>query len=463
MSILQLQWVMNIYTLVFSVFLITSGRIADIYGKRRLFYAGTILFVVSTLFAGLSTHIIMLILCRGLQSLGGSLIVTAGLALLSVLFSGDEHGKAVGIYMGVIGIGLTLGPFVGGVVTSLLSWRWVFFTIIPFIIVGLLICFKYLESSKKTKKNTSIDYKGFILLTIAVGSLVYAIIQGEQSGWMNIKTIGFFMASIITTPLLLYVEQRVDDPMLDLTIFKSKEVVQSMLICTGAGVVIGTLLFFNPLYLSIIHAMPAKHIGLILMAIPMMQVVISLLFNNIYHHFSIATLCVFAIACALLATLLQYVFSFNTSYFLIVISYLLSGVAWGFANATAPCAVKQGISQEKTAATLGAIYTTWNISSAVLLAVATVIFNAKEKITMKFYLSKQNVHLTQAQHAAIKSSLSDPAHAKELLSHFFGRASGKVFDFYRHSFLSGFHAMILAMSMILIALLVISIISSQEN
>ena len=463
-SVLQLQWVMNIYALIFSAFLIISGRLSDTYGRRNFFLGSSTLFAVSTLFAGFSQNLMTLVIFRALQSLAGTMIVTTSLALLQSLYDNPKaHTKAIGTYMAVVGIGLSLGPFIGGLVTSALSWRWVFFTIVPFIFIGLLLCLRYLKGVKQTNTNQRIDWLGSVFLATTLATLIYALTLAETTGWGAISTLSFFAISAITLVLLLFIEKKVSDPILNFSLLKNHSILLSMLICVSASVVIGALLFFNPLYLSISRQLSPRSVGAILTVIPLMQVLISLFFRKIYERWQLSTLAYFAIISALIASALQFTFHSNSSFVVLILSYLLCGITWGLANTSAPAVVKSAVPGHKTAATLGAIYVTWNISSAILLALASTVFNMRERISMNNLINNLHLMLTPTQHTQIKTLLSDPAKAQSTLDKLTSQTGTKLLPAYHQAFLSGFHAMILSMLIVLISVLLITYRVTKSN
>lgn len=461
--VLTLQWVINIFALIFSAFLITSGRIADIIGRKVVFYYGIPVFFIGSLLAGLSINISMLIISRGIQALGTVVIVTSSLSLLSNIFTKDEYHKAVGIYVAISGVGLTLGPFVGGIIINWFNWRGVFFVNLPFLILGFLFCIANLTKIKTQIQSSKIDWLGVVFLTLSIGSFIYALIYGAQYNWDSAQCIGFFALSMFSIIILLFIERFASDPILNLKIFQNKQVQLAILICISAGVIVGALLFFNPLYLSIIRGQTPTEIGLSLAMIPFMQVVISFLYKKLYLYIGFPTLCCIAIFSALSATIIQYGFTENSSYFLIALSYILAGITWGFANISAPFAIDEAYLRRHSGATIGTIYTAWNISSSVLLATATVIFNARETHVLNSNLVKLGLHLNNLQHNHIKSTLIDPEHTKSILEKISTLDATKIFPLYKQSFIAGFHSMIISMSTIIAILLTISLYSAYRK
>jgi MFS family permease len=161
-SFVVLQWVMNVFVLALSIFMVNMGRFGDAFGRRPMLYSGLALFGTASLFSGLSSGGITLIVFRVLQGLGLAVILPSSLALISNTFPENERGRAIGIWTSVTGIGLALGPVLGGVITSSLGWRWVFFVNIPVLFTATAVCLLSVrESVRETDK--SIDWYGFSL------------------------------------------------------------------------------------------------------------------------------------------------------------------------------------------------------------------------------------------------------------------------------------------------------------
>ena len=185
-NILQLQWVANIFTIILSMTMIAIGKFADLWGRKRVFYIGVVLFAIAAFGAGLSPTVEILIASRGLQALGASTIFIASAALLSDVFPEKERIKAISIYGGVTGFGLMIGPFLGGILIELFNWRWVFWINLPLIAAGLAACSFSLRAHIREKHSSRIDWLSLFLLICGLGFLMYGIIAGAQANWSSI-------------------------------------------------------------------------------------------------------------------------------------------------------------------------------------------------------------------------------------------------------------------------------------
>ncbi|MFZ0043104.1 MAG: MFS transporter, partial [Solirubrobacteraceae bacterium] len=185
----NLQWIVNGYTLIFGGFLLLGGRAADLLGRKRLFVAGVILFSAASLFNGLAQSSGMLIVGRGLQGLGGALVSPAALSIITTTFSDtDERTKALGVWSAIAAGGAAAGLLLGGVLTDLASWRWVFFVNVPVGMITIAMAVRWVAESRIEVANRSFDLAGAFTVTTGLVVLVYAIVKAQAFGWGSGRT-----------------------------------------------------------------------------------------------------------------------------------------------------------------------------------------------------------------------------------------------------------------------------------
>jgi EmrB/QacA subfamily drug resistance transporter len=235
----NLQWVISAYALLFGGFLLLGGRAADLLGRRRLFLAGIVVFTVASFISGLAWSEGALIGARALQGLGAALVTPAALSIISTTFTeGSERNKALGAWGAVGAFGAVAGVLLGGVLTDLLSWEWIFFVNVPVGIAAFALTpFLIGESRDATAK--SFDLPGAVLVTGGLVVLVYAITQANDYGWTSIETIGLFAASVALLAGFLGWEARSKDPLMPFSIFRLRTLVGANV----AGLILGTAMF----------------------------------------------------------------------------------------------------------------------------------------------------------------------------------------------------------------------------
>jgi EmrB/QacA subfamily drug resistance transporter len=235
----NLQWVISAYALVLGGFLLLGGRAADLLGRRRIFLAGIIVFTVASFLAGMAWSETSLIAARALQGLGAAVITPAALSILSTTFvEGRERNIALGVWGAVGGFGAAAGVLMGGVLTDALSWEWIFFVNIPVGVVGFIVAPLLLKESRDASVK-SFDALGAIMVTSGLSSMVYAITQAGQDGWLAGKTVAFFTASVALLAGFLVWEQRHPEPLMRIGILRIKTVSGANV----AGFILGTATF----------------------------------------------------------------------------------------------------------------------------------------------------------------------------------------------------------------------------
>jgi EmrB/QacA subfamily drug resistance transporter len=247
----NLQWVVNGYTLIFGGFLLLGGRAADISGRKRLFVAGVILFSAASLLNGLAQSSGMLIAGRGLQGLGGALVSPAALAIITTTFTdASERTKALGIWSAIAASGSAVGLLLGGVLTDVASWRWVFFVNVPVGILTVVLALRYIAESRVEGLRRSYDLGGAFTVTGGLVVIVFAIVKAQSYGWGSARTLGLFAAGIVLLAAFVAIESRAKSPLMRLSIFR----VRSLAVGDAALLLIASgmfgMFYFASLYVQ---------------------------------------------------------------------------------------------------------------------------------------------------------------------------------------------------------------------
>ena len=243
----NLQWVICAYALVFGGFMLLGGRLADILGRRGVFMGGLVIFSVGSLLCGIAWSDKSLIAARALQGLGAATITPAALSILTTTFTeGRERNIALGAWGAVGGFGAAAGVLLGGILTDLLSWEWIFFVNIPVGVVGLILS-PILLSESKDAHGQSHDVPGAVLVTSGLVLLVLGITQGYGWGWTSATTIGVFVAAAALLAAFVVWELRQSEPLVPFSIFR----LQTLTAANVAGFIMGTAMFSMFLMLTL--------------------------------------------------------------------------------------------------------------------------------------------------------------------------------------------------------------------
>jgi EmrB/QacA subfamily drug resistance transporter len=247
----SLQWVINAYTLVFGGFLLLGGRAGDLFGRRRLFLWGVAIFSVASLLNGLATSDTWLIVSRGLQGLGGALVSPAALSIITTTFAeGDDRTKALGVWSAIAAGGGAFGLLLGGILTDLLSWEWIFFVNVPIGIATAALALRWVPESRAANLQSGVDLPGAITVTAGLVVLVYAIVRAEDFGWGSARTLGLAAVAVALLAAFVLIESRTRAPLIRLGIFKVRSLAgaNSVLLLVIGGLF--GFFFFSTLYVQ---------------------------------------------------------------------------------------------------------------------------------------------------------------------------------------------------------------------
>ena len=218
-SFSDLQWVVDAYALTLAALLLTSGSLADMYGRKRLYVVGLFVFTAASMLCGFAPNHLFLEISRGVQGVGGAIMFSVSLALLADSFRGKERGVAFGIWGAITGVAVAIGPLLGGALTSGLSWRWIFFVNLPIGLFAIALTVGRVHESKAPQARRP-DWVGVVTFTAALASLIYALIESSERGFSDPRVVGCFIASGVLLVAFVLAEQFGKQPMFDLTLFK---------------------------------------------------------------------------------------------------------------------------------------------------------------------------------------------------------------------------------------------------
>src|SRR5579862_2955011 len=258
----SLQWIVNAYTLAFGGFLMLGGRAADLIGRRRLFLLGIVVFSAASLMNGLAGSAGILVAGRALQGLGGALVSPAALAVLTTTFKeGRERTTALGVWSAVAVGGGAIGLLLGGVLTSLFSWQWVFFVNVPVGVIAIVLALRYVPESR-VETARGFDIAGAVSVTGGLALLVYALVNAQTAGWISVTTLGLLAISAALLASFLMLESRLRHPLVRLGIFRMRSITGSnaAMLLVAAGMF--ALFFFASIYVQEVLGYSALRAGL---------------------------------------------------------------------------------------------------------------------------------------------------------------------------------------------------------
>jgi EmrB/QacA subfamily drug resistance transporter len=249
-SISGLEWTVSGYTLSFAVLLATGGRLGDIFGRRRIFLIGVVIFALSSATAGLAPDATSLVVSRVIQGIGAALMMPGTLSIITDAFPAHERGKAMGTWAGVSALALAIGPVLGGFLTEHVSWRAIFYINVPVAIGAVLATLFAVRESRDTTVGRDVDYAGVAVLTAGLTALVLALVEGNSWGWGSAQIIAMIAVAVISLPLFVAVENRVKAPIVQFRLLSDRDFLGAIVVASVISFAMLGVFFFLALYMQ---------------------------------------------------------------------------------------------------------------------------------------------------------------------------------------------------------------------
>jgi EmrB/QacA subfamily drug resistance transporter len=249
-SISGLEWTINGYTLSFAVLLATGGRLGDIFGRRRMFLTGVVIFASSSATAGFAPTETALVLSRVVQGVGAALMMPGTLSIITDAFPAHERGKAMGTWAGVSALALAVGPVLGGFLTEHVSWRAIFYINIPVAIGAVLATLFAVRESRDTSVGRDVDYAGVAVLTVGLTALVLALVEGNAWGWGSTEIVALLALAAAALPAFVFVENRVKAPMVQFDLLSDRNFLGAVVVAMIISFAMLGVFFFLALYMQ---------------------------------------------------------------------------------------------------------------------------------------------------------------------------------------------------------------------
>ncbi|HET7791800.1 MAG TPA: DHA2 family efflux MFS transporter permease subunit [Rhizobacter sp.] len=259
----SLVWVVNAYLLTFGGFLLLGGRLGDLYGHRRLFLLGITGFTLASLACGLATSQTMLIVARAVQGLGGAVVSAVSLSLIMNLFTEPaERAKAMGVYGFVCAGGGSVGVLLGGLLTSSFNWHWIFLVNLPIGVAVYALCVMLLPHARGHAHGEKLDVAGAITVTASLMLAVYAVVNGNEAGWLSAQTLGLLGGAVLLLAVFIAIESRVQHPLMPLGLFKLRNVAVANIVGVLWAAAMFAWFFISALYLQLVLGYTPMQVGL---------------------------------------------------------------------------------------------------------------------------------------------------------------------------------------------------------
>jgi EmrB/QacA subfamily drug resistance transporter len=248
-SLSDLQWVIDAYALSLAALLLTAGSLSDLYGRRKMFVIGAGLFMAGSIACGAAQDILFLQLSRAFQGIGGAAMFATALALIASAFQGRDRGVAFGAFGATTGVAVAVGPVLGGVLTSGLSWRWIFFVNVPICLLAIAIAVTRVKESHDPRAGRP-DWFGFGTFSLALGGLVYGLIRAGQTQWDDGRVVFCLVAAAVLLAVFVASQLRQADPMFDLALLRKPTFTGGLIAAFGVSASVFSLLTYLVIYVQ---------------------------------------------------------------------------------------------------------------------------------------------------------------------------------------------------------------------
>jgi EmrB/QacA subfamily drug resistance transporter len=249
-SLSGLEWTINAYTLTFGVLLVTGGRLGDIFGRRRMFLFGVVTFAISSALIGLAPTDLWLVGGRALQGVGAAFMMPATLSIITNAFPPEERGKAIGTWAGVSAIALAIGPLLGGFLVEHVSWRAIFYINVPVAALAVAVTLFSTHESRDETVSKSVDFPGILAITAGLGTLILALVEGNQWGWGSTRIVALFATAVIGLAAFAVIERRSRAPVVDFSFFRSRQFFGANVVAFMISFSMLGVFFFIALYMQ---------------------------------------------------------------------------------------------------------------------------------------------------------------------------------------------------------------------
>src|SRR5690349_179451 len=364
----QIQWVIDIYTLVLASLLLLSGATGDRFGRRRTFQIGLTVFAVASLMCSLAPNIEMLIGARFLQAIGGSMMNPVAMSIITQVFRGRvERARAIGVWGGVVGISMALGPMVGGALIQVVDWRAVFWINLPICALAIVLTAIFVPESKSATMR-DVDPIGQVLGMAFLFGVVFVLIEGPGMGWGSVAIMAVAVIAAVAFVAFLYYESRRHDPFIDLRFFRSVPFSAATLIAVCAFAAWGAFLFMMSLYLQSERGFSAMHTGLIYLPVAVGALIFAPLSGRMVGRFGSRPSLLIAGTLITAATLMLSRLTATTAVWQLLAIFAVFGIGFSMVNAPVTNAAVSGMPTDRAGAASAVASTSRQIGASIGVA-----------------------------------------------------------------------------------------------
>jgi EmrB/QacA subfamily drug resistance transporter len=375
-SFSDLQWVIDAYALTLATCVLTAGSLADLFGRKRVFILGIVLFTVASAACGASFDPLFLIVARAVQGIGGAAMFATSLALLSQEFHGRERGTAFGVWGATIGAAVAIGPLAGGMLTSWLSWRWIFLVNIPIGIGAVALAMRNLRESSDPE-HSRLDPMGLVTLTSGLFCLILALIEGNKRGWSSAFILGLFAAAAVLLTLFVVAQAVEETTMIDLSLFRRPAFDGAQITAFAISSSMFAMFLYLTLYLQNVLGLSPLQTGLRFLPLSVVSFFAAPLAGRLVGLLPVRALLGFGLTLNAVAMGLMSRITVESSWTGLLAGFIVAGIGIGFVNAPLAVTAVSTVRRERAGMASGINNTFRQLGIATGIAALGAIFQSR--------------------------------------------------------------------------------------
>jgi len=374
----ELEWTVTAYALTFAVLLLTGGKLGDMYGRRRIFMTGLVIFTVSSLVCGLSSSAPELIGARAVQGVGSALMMPATLSIITATFAARERGMAIGVWAGVSAMALAIGPLLGGVITEHISWNWIFFVNVPIGILAVIAAIVVVPESRDMSHEQRLDVPGLVTSGVGLLALVYALIEAHRLGWTSATIVGLFVVAAVALAAFVFLELHQRLPMLDLSLFKNGTFTGANLVAILVTLAMFGIFVFFPIYMQDLLGWSPIQAGAALLPWTILIVIFAPIAGKLSDHVGSRWLMAGGMATVGLCCLELSTVAVDSTFWRLLPGFILGGLGMAFVMTPMSAAVMGSAPVDKAGVASGVLNTFRQVGVALGIAITGAIVTNRE-------------------------------------------------------------------------------------
>jgi EmrB/QacA subfamily drug resistance transporter len=354
-SLSSLEWTINAYSLSFAVLLVTGGRLGDIFGRRKVFLIGVVVFAAASATIGFAPTEGWLVASRALQGCGAALMMPGTLSIITNTFPPAERGKAIGTWAGVSAIALALGPLLGGWLTEDVSWRAIFFINIPVAVIAVAVTLFAAHESRDETATREVDVPGIATLTVGLTALVLALVEANAWGWGSVRIIGLFAVALVGLSAFAVIERRSRAPIVDFGFFQSRSFVGANVVAFAISFGMFAVFFFLALYMQNVLGYSPLETGVRFLPSTVVIMVAGPLSGRLADRVGPRTPLVIGLLLVTVSLAWQSRIQVDTSFGFLVVPFILLGLGMGFTMSPMSTAAMNAVDRTKAGVASGTL------------------------------------------------------------------------------------------------------------